>query len=199
MAMGIRRPGFQLLSLISTVPSADQITQIPVSPPLHAPCLMPNQLEIYFYIYIPLVFLSVSLLFAFNVRRVNGGASYQAWSRKHSRRDTPETLRELSRGNLSLASDADSFLPPPANESRDHHVPLRGRSNSSLWTRTFTFGGHRHRIVLPNPFGNWRLRADCRIPQRNVGVFVGLLQDVGMVAWPPVLVFLATSWWVMQW
>lgn len=195
--MGIRRPGFQLLSLISTVPSPDHITQIPVSPPLHAPCLMPDQLGIYFFIYIPLVLLSLLILLAFNITRVHGGIGYQPWNRKHSRQDTPEALHELSRDNSSHASD--SFLPPPANKSREHYAPLRRRSYSLSWTWSFSLGGHRRRITLPNPFGKWRLRAEHRMPQRDVGVLVGLLQDVGMVAWPPIFVFLATSWWVMQW
>lgn len=197
--MGIRRPGFQLLSLISTVPSPDHITQIPVPPPLHAPCLMPDQLGIYFYIYIPLVLLSLLILLASNITRVNGGTSSRTRSRKQSRLDTPETLHELSRGNLSPASDADSFLPAPASKSREYHVPPRNRFYSSLWTWSFSLGGHRRRITLPNPFRNWRLSPDHRIPRRDVGVLVGLLQDVGMVAWPPTLVLLATSWWVMQW
>ena len=198
--MGIRRPGFQLLSLTSTVPSPDQITQIPVPPPLHAPCLMPDQLGIYLYIYIPLGLLSLLVLLAFNVVRVNGGTGYQTQNRMHSRQDTPETLHELPRDNSSHASDAESFLPPPANKSREYHTPLRSRSYSLPWTWTFTFGGLRRRITLPNSFRNWRLRAGYRKPRRDVGLLVGLLQDVGAVAWPPIFVFLAISWWVMwQW
>ncbi|KAH0827473.1 Metallo-dependent phosphatase-like protein [Lanmaoa asiatica] len=194
MAMGIRRPGFQLLSLISTVPSPDHITQIPVSPPLHAPCLLPDQLGIFFYVYIPLILLSLLVLLALNITRVNGGSGYRSWSRKHDRDDTSETLRELSRGNTLHSSDANSFLPPPANKTREHHAPLRGRFFLSPWTWTFTLGGHRRRITLPNPFGNGHLRADHRIPQRNVGVLVGLVQDVGAVAWPPILMFLSVTY-----
>ena len=199
MAMGIRRPGFQLLSLISTVPSPDHITQTPVPPPLHAPCLMPDQLGIYFYIYIPLVLLTLLVLLALNIVRVNGGTGYQTWGRKYSRQDTPEALHELSRDNSSRTTDADSFLPPPANKSREHYTPLRGRFYSSPWTWTFTLGSHRRRVTLPNPFGNWRSKADHRMPLRDVGVFIGLLRDAGMVAWPPTLVFLGISLWVMQW
>lgn len=197
--MGIRRPGFQLLSLISSVPSPNQITQMPVPPPLHAPCLMPDQLGIYLYIYIPLVFLSLIALLAFNVIRVNGGTAYQTWNRRHGHQDTPEALRELSRRNSSHTVDADSLLPSPTNKSREHYTPLHGRFFSSPWTWTFMMGGHRRRVTLPNPFRNWRLRAEHRISQRDVGVLFGLLQDMVVVAWPPVFVFLATSWWVMQW
>lgn len=194
MAMGIRRPGFQLLSLISTIPSPDHITQMPVPPPLHAPCSMPDQLGIYLYIYIPLVLLTLLVLLTFNIVRANGSTG-----RKHSRQGTPEALRELSRGSSSHTADADSFLPTSVNKSREHHTPVRGRSYSSPWTWRFTLGGHRRRIALPNPFGNWSSRVDHRMPQRDVGVLVGLLQDVGMVAWPPIFVFLGISLWVMQW
>lgn len=199
MAMGIRRPGFQLLSLISTVPSSDQITQMPAPPPLHAPCTMPDQLGIYLYIYVPLVLLTLLVLLVFNAVRANGGTGYRAWGKKHRRQDTPEGLRELSRSKSSHTADADSFLPTSANKSREHHTPVRGRSYPSPWTWRFTLGGHRRRIALPNPFRNWSSRADHRMPQRDVGVLVGLLQDVGIVVWPPILVFLGISLWVMQW
>jgi hypothetical protein len=199
MAMGIRRPGFQLLSLISTVPSPDHITQMPVPPPLHAPCSMPDQLGIYFYVYIPLVLLTLLVLFALNIVRANGSTEYQTWGRKRSRQGTPEALHELSRGNSSHTADVDSFLPTSVHKSREHHTPVRGRSYSSPWTLRFTLGGHRRRIALPNPFGNRGSRADHRMPRRDVGVLVGLLQDAGMVAWPPILVFLGISLWVMQW
>ena len=185
--MGIRRPGFQLLSLISTVPSPDHITQIPITPPLHAPCLMPDQLGIYLYSYIPLVILSLLVLLVMRVRR----------GRKHDHQGTSETLRDVSRCNSTHTVDADSFLPLPANRSREHHSP-RGRSYSSRWTWSFTFGGRRRRVMLANPFGDWRTR-DHRMPQHHVGVITGWLQDVAAVAWPPILVFLATSWWVTQW
>lgn len=200
MAMGIRRPGFQLLSLISTVPSPDHITQMPVPPPLHAPCLMPDQLGIYFYIYIPLLLLTLLVLLALNIARANKGTGYQIWSRKHSHQDTPEALHELSRRKSSHADavDADSFLPSPVNKSRDHHSSARGRSYSSPWTWRFTLGGQRRRFRLPNPFGTWRSRDDHRMPQRDVSVLVGLLQDVGAIAWPPIFVFLGVSLWVMQ-
>ena len=197
MAMGIRRPGFQLLSLTSTVPSPDQITQLPVLPPLHTPCLMPDQLGIYFHIYIPLTFLSLVVLLAFNYVRVNGGIAYQTWNRKHGRRNPPEALHELSRGNSSHKVDADSVL-PPVNKSRNRS-PLRGRSYLPRWTWTFSLSGHRHRVTLPNPFRKFRWRTDHRMPQRNVGVLAGLLQDVVVVAWPPIVVFLAISCWVMRW
>jgi len=192
MAMGIRRPGFQLLSIISTVPSPDQITQIPVPPPLLAPCFMPDQLGIYLYIYAPLALLSVLVLLASNIIRVNGTVGHQSRGRMHTRQDISEGLHELSRARGN-AADADSFLPPPVNKSRDHHhLPMHGRSYLQPWIWTFTLGGHRRRITLPNPLG-------CRAPQRDVGVLVGFLQDVGAVAWPPIFLFIAISCWVMQW
>lgn len=170
-----------------------------VPPPLHAPCLMPDQLGIYFYIYIPLVLLTLIVLLVPNIMRVKGRTGHQTWSRKYSRQDTPEALHELSRGKSLHTIDADSPLPLPGNKSREHHKPVRGRSYSSPWTYKFTFGGQRRRITLPNPFGAWCPRNDHRVPQRDVGVLVGLLQDVGMVAWPPFFVFLGISLWVMRW
>lgn len=63
MAMGIKRTGFQLLSLVS--PSPDQVQ-------LHKPCQLPNQLQIYLWGYLPLLVLSILCLIILNVRRIRG-------------------------------------------------------------------------------------------------------------------------------
>ncbi|KAF9222694.1 Metallo-dependent phosphatase [Gyrodon lividus] len=202
MAMGIRRPGFQLLSLTSTVPSPDHITQIPVSPPLEVPCLLPDQLGIYLYVYIPLVALSLLLVLASNVMRVNAGSTRQIWSKKHSRRDSPESPYDLTdRNGLSHDANTDSFLPPPAIKSRErsHSSRPRGRSFSSIRTWTFMLGGQRRSITLPNPCGHWRSRVEHRTPRREVGLLRGFLEDVLAVTWPPICVFLVAAWWVLRW
>ncbi|KAF8840517.1 Metallo-dependent phosphatase [Paxillus ammoniavirescens] len=202
MAMGIRRPGFQLLSLTSIVPSPDHLTQIPVPPPRDAPCLLPDQLGIYLYVYIPLVVLSLFLVLASNVMRVNAGSTRETWGKKHSRRDSSESPYQLSRRNgSSHEANTDSFLPLPSVESHEHeHSPRpRGRSFSSVWTWSFTLGGQRRRITLPNPCGSWRSRVEHGAPQHEVGLLRGFFGDVLAITWPPICVFVVAAWWVMRW
>ncbi|KAF7321631.1 Metallo-dependent phosphatase [Mycena kentingensis (nom. inval.)] len=64
MAMGIRRPGFQLLSLVP--PDPNQTT----SSHSDSLCLMPDQLGIYLSTYIPLLVLSLLAIIAVNALRV---------------------------------------------------------------------------------------------------------------------------------
>ena len=61
MAMGINRPGFQLLSLVAE-PSYQQ--------QLHAPCFLPDQLGIYVWGYASLAVVSLVLVFVANIFRV---------------------------------------------------------------------------------------------------------------------------------
>ncbi|WVQ93288.1 hypothetical protein IAU59_000355 [Kwoniella sp. CBS 9459] len=68
---GIRRPGFQLLSLVP--PQANTYSAALT----HAdrPCLLPDQLGVYYRVYIPLAVLTVLYLFGTNIR-----AAWQRWS-----------------------------------------------------------------------------------------------------------------------
>ena len=74
MAMGVRRPGFQLLSL---VPAATTPQGVSIGSTLaDAPCLLPDQLQIYLYAYVPLIVLTLLALFVANARRVYVNASF---------------------------------------------------------------------------------------------------------------------------
>ena len=73
---GIRRPGFQLLSLVAPDPStpyADQKT--------HAdrPCFLPDQAGVYYRVYLPLVVLTVLFLVGSNLR-----TAWQRWTKSSS-------------------------------------------------------------------------------------------------------------------
>ena len=74
MAMGINRPGFQLMSL---VPPQNAVSS---SQPTFAdtPCLLPDQLQIYFRRYIPLAMACILLLFYLNLKQVI--AKYGGWT-----------------------------------------------------------------------------------------------------------------------
>ncbi|KAH9924870.1 Metallo-dependent phosphatase-like protein [Fomitopsis serialis] len=72
MAMGIRQPGFQLLS-VGTPPSNFTSSLATV------PCLLPDQLGIYINVYVPLFVFSVALLLASNIHRVRTRGRYVNW------------------------------------------------------------------------------------------------------------------------
>ena len=65
MAMGIRRPAFQLLSLF---PSTDKNRR--VAQAKDTLCLMPDQLGIYIWVYLPLLAVSFVSLLVANARRL---------------------------------------------------------------------------------------------------------------------------------
>lgn len=133
MAMGVRKPGFQLLSLF-TSPSHDRSQTL-----LDTPCHLPDQLGIYLSVYVPLIVISFLILIITNVLRVRGADAYprqpQARSRRHSDEwtsDSPVNIRfarsrmDVEAGGKvwsrpSLDDDpppetpgpASTFLPPP--------------------------------------------------------------------------------------
>lgn len=80
MAMGIRRPGFSLLSLLPPgTKSAGGIGQLP--PPSHADtlCLLPDQTAVYTRHYLPLILGSMLILFWLNLKLAmsrNGGRGF---------------------------------------------------------------------------------------------------------------------------
>ncbi|KAI0915723.1 hypothetical protein AcV5_010470 [Taiwanofungus camphoratus] len=72
MAMGIREPGFQLLSLFP--PSSRPSTTV-----ADIPCLLPDQLGIYLSIYVPLFIFSLSVLLLANAHRVRTRSRFVSW------------------------------------------------------------------------------------------------------------------------
>ncbi|KAH7888418.1 Metallo-dependent phosphatase-like protein [Phlebopus sp. FC_14] len=198
MAMGIRQPGFHLLSLTSTVPSPEELTQIAVPPPLDVPCLLPNQLGIYLYVYVPLVVISLSVLLAFNTSRMKVRPTRQTSDNKRGYRGSHEDSYELlhSHGG-SRDADGEAILPPPITKHRDSDH--RHDQSFSSWTWTVVFGRQRRRITLPNPCRLVPSRGEYRTQMREGGLLRGFSEDVIAVAWLPILVFVGAAWWVMHW
>ncbi|OJT07141.1 hypothetical protein TRAPUB_2007 [Trametes pubescens] len=112
MAMGIRRPGYQLLSLIP--PTAFPETQTIA----HTPCLLPDQLGIYLSVYVPLIVLSLAILLLSNIRR------------SCTRHSSP-TVRSSEWTSLDPADAAepDYDLPPPS-AWRSKEFPRPGWSST---------------------------------------------------------------------
>jgi hypothetical protein len=77
MAMGVNRPGFQLMSLVPPPPVTEGIS-IPQQTFADVPCLLPDQLQIYFRFYIPLAAVCILMLFYLNLKRAI--AKYGGWT-----------------------------------------------------------------------------------------------------------------------
>ncbi|KAF4567515.1 hypothetical protein EYR40_006518 [Pleurotus pulmonarius] len=118
MAMGIRRPGFQLLSLAA--PSS-----APVKTVTHAdaPCLMPDQLGIYLSVYLPLIAASLLVLLVLNVF----GSSYPP------RRSSNASLTRIASRPRSDLDGSDDDLPKPSTVAKRRHQGFVLRVQSRLW------------------------------------------------------------------
>ncbi|KAG2079119.1 Metallo-dependent phosphatase [Suillus decipiens] len=204
MAMGIRRPGFQLLSLISTVPAMETLTQLPNSPPslLDTPCFLPDQLGIYLNVYLPFILFSVLCLLAFDVHRsLRGNKQAQRQAdvalrpiHNSCRTNNDELYRRSPGQSATEDTDDDSMLPLPVTKPAGPTPTrqLRGRSSSSSNSWTFYLLGRRRYTSLILP---------CSIANRGmheVGLLRGFLSDVVEVAWPPLLVFCIAAWRAMH-
>ena len=136
MAMGIRRPGFQLLSLAP--PSA-----MPAGAATFAdvPCFLPDQLGIYISVYVPLILLSVLALLlghAYRVSQAHGAraADGQTWS--HPSMCAPEKISSLAclgyyqskldcvNGFLELPDDQVIFIQVTVCSKTFHKLYLAG-------------------------------------------------------------------------
>ncbi|OSD03988.1 Metallo-dependent phosphatase [Trametes coccinea BRFM310] len=182
MAMGIRRPGYQLLSL--TLPSASPEIQTLAQ----TPCLLPDQLGIFLSVYIPLVVLTLVVLLVSNIRR-----SCLRHSSPSSRSAQWTSL------DPNDPEETDYDLPPPS-AWRSKEFPRPGWSRTctvDLWGhhRQFTISSAGFLVGLASFFwtGGSAQDDDAR---RRAGVAKGFLLDVRDVAWAPVLLFIAIAWWV---
>lgn len=182
MAMGIRRPGYQLLSLIP--PTAFPDTQTIA----HTPCLLPDQLGIYLSIYVPLIVMSLAILLLSNIRR-------------SCTRHSTSTARSSEWTSLDPndAAEPDYDLPPPS-AWRSKEFPRPG------WSRTLVvpFSGRRLRVTLapsallePLKAFLWTGgKAGDDESRRKRSVLKGFLLDIRDVAWAPLALFVLIAWWV---
>ncbi|KAJ9094962.1 hypothetical protein QFC21_005754 [Naganishia friedmannii] len=77
MAMGVNRPGFQLMSLVPP-PYITEGTSASPQTFADVPCLLPDQLQIYVRFYIPLAAVCILMLFYLNLKRTI--AKYGGWT-----------------------------------------------------------------------------------------------------------------------
>ncbi|KAJ7783320.1 Metallo-dependent phosphatase-like protein [Mycena metata] len=184
MAMGIRRPGFQLLSLVpphsmqGSLSHADSL------------CLLPDQLGIYLSTYIPFLVLSLIVICVANVRRV--------CSPRRNRRSSNSGATSPSyalRSRSDTESDADILPRPTSSSSKKPSRPI--------YSHTFVLLGRRRRITIDAETINALTRTifvccgNQEVPKTR-GFAVGVLYDVRDVAVFPFTIFAALSWWVFR-
>lgn len=176
MAMGIKRPGFQLLSLVS--PSRTENLDKDQKTFADFPCFLPDQISIYLSTYIPLLLVSLLIVFGSNALRVHN------LPHKRSQRPSCPHPRRMD----DASKDHRELLPQPAST----------RSPNS---------GPKRKIPFVR-FGRWRrircfefLRC-CSTPSctsrrfASEGLWAGSLRDARDVAVFPLTLFVAISFWI---
>ncbi|KIY56716.1 hypothetical protein I307_03820 [Cryptococcus deuterogattii 99/473] len=133
---GIRRPGLQLLSL---VPPPTEFTTGLL--PTHAdrPCFLPDQLGVYWRVYLPLAILTALYLFITNLR-----AAYSRWDR------SSHPLSEKTRSSPALLS-AEAISPNSFSSRRNGPVPLSIPSRKSSSHLPLSASSATSSFILPRP------------------------------------------------
>ncbi|KAJ7346765.1 Metallo-dependent phosphatase-like protein [Mycena albidolilacea] len=193
MAMGIRRPGFQLLSLVQPQGSSSHADSL---------CLLPDQLGIYLSTYIPLLVLSLLVLCVANIYRVFSPRQSKRRSGSVSPNYVPLSGALRSRSDAGNPTepnndwldypDAD-ILPQPTSSSRQVPRPI--------YSQTFVLLGRRRRITVSRESiaslvsTMFSCCGNHDVPKSR-GCGVGFLRDVRDVAVFPLGIFAAVSWWM---
>lgn len=215
MAMGIRRPGFQLLSLVSPQgpnPAAQ----------LHSPCVLPDQLGIYMWAYGILGLLSVVGLFMSHVHRIRHPRAQSG----RIRSETPtkaEQAEELAEAQIEAeAGEAISLteIMSPGPRRRADSTPIGPAENFNGIANGHTNGtaeeyfpaisprtaqrnsdSKRRRFSIPylsSIFSSREQRSARWERRKSRGLVRGVAHDVGTVAGPPVVAFLGIAWWMFR-
>ncbi|KAJ7780523.1 Metallo-dependent phosphatase-like protein [Mycena maculata] len=203
MAMGIRRPGFQLLSLVpphsmhGSLSHADSL------------CLLPDQLGIYLSTYIPLLVLSLIIICIANIHRT-------CFRQQVKRQYTPASTNSPSyaplTGALRSRSDTgrplDDWLQYPSDDDDTGTLPRPTPSASKksarpIYSRSFVLFGRRRRITIGSDSVtalSGTIFSCCgneNVPKSR-GFAAGFLYDVWTVAIYPLAIFAVLSWWMFR-
>jgi len=175
MAMGIKHPGFQLLSLTPAPHRTDSGTLA------DTPCLLPDQLGIYLSAYIPLLVFSLLVLVV---------SSYYRTRTMHRRPASP--------GSDDLSGPSTHFLPAPATAPpHSGKFPLRDPINLVPWS--IVLFGRRRRLRIPQ---GWNLISRCfrrrrgRSRTRSRGWIGEFVCDVRDIVGIPFGIFTLTTFWM---
>ncbi|QRV94090.1 hypothetical protein RhiJN_22108 [Ceratobasidium sp. AG-Ba] len=184
MAMGIRRPGFQLLSLVSPDPSSPYARTL-----ADTPCHLPDQMHIYTHVYAICGFLSVVLLMYLNSARNRGqpsrdygGAigilkSPQRMQERPVLRSsslnvpTPRILRSRNASPLGspIIPSSPVLLPMTGDPESEHEIsyppsPITAPPTPASF---FDLAGEEHSFSLPAPAMQQRTRTSGWVEARH--------------------------------
>lgn len=200
MVMNVRRPGFQLLSL-----SPPELRKNNHPTFDHTPCLLPDQLKIYLNIYLPLLAISILIVFAVNLKT---GASRPSHSKTPS--DVGQALyvntddidnedTEMAPYYHEFSSTSTSSLPSPVSAANQ---TLRSSSQSKGWL------AHRQELKVDRPsiYGDLGQIKDLifsflpprarNSPHRRSWLGT-VIRDIRDVAIFPLGTFILVTWWVV--
>lgn len=173
MAMGIRRPGVQLVSLLH--PDAHTPDHHSTSPSVHTihdnACFLPDQLGIYISVYLPFILFSIVTLIVSNVYRVtnspDSNSQYPLPPKSANleanpefadwRSTTPTTmddqlpLRRMKDGDKVLDEEA-GYAPETPDSAATPGTAIFGkpRNGPRPWTKSWSFVvfGRRRRLTI---------------------------------------------------
>ncbi|KIM40228.1 hypothetical protein M413DRAFT_446396 [Hebeloma cylindrosporum] len=196
MVMNVRRPGFQLLSLIPAELRKDDDPTFD-----HTPCLLPDQLRIYLNIYLPLLAISILAVFVVNFKT---GAS-----RKLHNKTCSDAGQVLFVTNADDTDSEDAEMAPyyrevsslPSPVSSVHQTKGTSRSQNKGW---FVLQGQlkAYRPPIYEDLGRIKdlmysfLPSRSRNPHRRSWLGT-VLRDIRDVAVFPLGTFVLVTWWVV--
>lgn len=226
MAMGIRRPAVQLVSLLSPSYMADHHSTYTVR---DNACFLPDQLGIYLSVYLPFILFSIVTLIVSNLYRVTNSptssdghyslpptsANLEANSEFADwRAATPTTMDDqlpLRRMKDDKVIDEEAgFGPHTPDSAATPGTAIFGKPRNGLrpWSKSwsFEFFGRRRRLTIDSavlgsvlsPFVSDRNQLEANIRRQRVGLVNGFVQDLCRVAWPPVVLFAVITWWAFR-
>lgn len=188
MVMNVKRPGFQLLSL---APAELRLADRPSH--MDTPCLLPDQIQIYLVRYLPLVAITILVVFFAIINGVGlpaAGRSQQVFFLNLNNDDSIESDEELnsSHGNTSQPSTPKSY--------HQRNRSLRGRG----WVMFQAAATRRE----PDPFPSlpFLFKTYCTRPAsamcfRRRRLWVRCIRDIRDIAIFPVVAFVVMNWWVV--
>lgn len=210
MAMNVRRPGFQLISLKPPPVNPSQADHSIVD----RPCILPDQIEVYLWGYLPLFIGTLFLLLVSNMHRVFRAHHSIARSSSRSNRGSNfgwrstsnDTMQRHHMSQRGREGDEDTEAKLEDDEDNDDYDDSRPpffstpkHRPSAVYSRTFIFQNKCRHVscdpkLLPSLL-SWCL-GDSSHGTRNPCVWGGFFRDVLDVAWVPLGLFAGIVWWM---
>jgi hypothetical protein len=174
MAMGIRRPGFQLLSI-------PPLYSQPHFGVLDQPCSLPDQIDLYIWIYIPALLCSIAFLALVRIR----SASSQRTT--DTSLAAPSENPDLDQG--TNVSDGKPILPTIAMSKevfrRSGNAPQASLLARTVWT------------ILPSRWRIYLLKRSIPTRSSERGRIAAIMIDIAEVAWPIILFYSVLTLFVL--